>query len=120
MVARAWSALSCGRRARVDEHDPEEDIWHVVVEEPPISTAWPRFAIWAIERKAKLLSIRIAQILFSQSGVRLQNLSADEETFATCRAFAKKIFATRGRQLRNIPKEERTLCTRVQAFQFKP
>jgi hypothetical protein len=90
------------------------------VEEECASNTWSRFALWAIERKATLLSIRIAQILFNQSGVQLQNLSADEETFARCRAAAQKIFASRGRQLRNICKEERTLTKRVQAFQFKP
>ena len=108
MVARAWFAgRLCGRRATLEEENLEEEVWHDVVEDRQISEAWPRFAFWAIERKSALLSIRIAQILFNQSGVRLQNLSADEVTFARCRAFAKRIFAWRGRQLRQILKNRK-------------
>jgi hypothetical protein len=59
-------------------------------------------------------------ILFNQSGIQLQKLSADEEPFARCRAAAKKIFASRGLQLRSICAEEKALTKHVQAFKFKP
>jgi hypothetical protein len=116
MVARAW--FWCQRRA------PVEPAAAVEVEEPAaaatLEEAWTRLASRAIARVAELLRIRLAQTLFNQSGIRLQSLSADDETFARCRLVAKRLFVQRGRQLRTTPKIDRATAKRVHNHTFRP